>query len=396
MIPFDLLLSAVRGVLSNRTRSALTALMVVIGVASVITLVAVGNATTKQVTDQVASLGATAIEVSPGWTENGSGSMTIDDVDALRSNPIGPAIIDVAPTAIGQAKTVLGSTSRDLSVTGTTPDYFSIKNSTLTEGRFLSTADAGRPVAVLDTTAASALAPTGSILGSTVLVGGTAYTVVGVMAEPAGAARLGLSYGGTVYAPIDIVQQTLTGYGNITGAVVSASSSEAVPDAKVQISAILASRAADPASVIPPYFISSDELRNALGGANESLSRMLAGVAAISLIVAGIGVTNVMLLSVRERTREIGVRKALGARRSWIAAQFIVEAAIVSITGGMLGVGVALALSLVPINGVMPLIDSGSIALAAGISITIGLVFGTYPAVRAANLSPLEALRSGT
>lgn len=396
MTLIDLLASAIRGVLSNRTRSALTVLMVVIGVASVITLVAVGNATTKRVTDQVAALGAAAIDVSPGWSETGPGKLTIQDADALRSNPIGPAISDVAATVTGRAKTVLGLQSSELTVNGTTADYFSIKNSQLTEGRFFTSSDAGKRVAVLDNTAATALAPDGTIVGSTILVAGNAYTVIGVIEQPAGAVRLGLAYGGTLYAPIDSVQQSLTGYGPITGVVVGALSSEAVPDAKAQITAILAARSADPATAVPPEFISSDQLRGALGGANESLSRMLAGVAAISLIVAGIGVTNVMLLSVRERTREIGIRKALGARRSWIASQFIVEAAIVSITGGAIGIGVAMALTIVPINGVLPLVDAGSIALAAGISITIGLVFGTYPAARAANLSPLEALRAGT
>ncbi|MFC9983518.1 ABC transporter permease [Microbacterium keratanolyticum] len=392
----DLVISAIRGVASNRTRSALTVLMVVIGVASVITLVAVGNATTKKVTDQVAALGATAVDVSPGWTETGPSEFSLADADTLRASPLGPDINAVAPTVVANTKASLGLESSELAVTGTTPEFFSIKNSKLMEGRLLSAADVGSPVVVLDDTAAQKLSPGGSIVGSKVVINGNPFTAIGVIAEPSGASRLGLSYGGAAYAPLDSVQRLISGYGSIAGIVVGASDAEHVEDVKAQITAILSARSSHDENAAPPEFVSSDDLRSVLGGANESLSQMLAGVAGISLVVAGVGVTNVMLLSVRERTREIGVRKALGARRSWIAAQFILEAAIVSVAGGAIGVAAALLIGLIPINGVLPLIDGSSVALAAGISITIGVVFGAYPAVRAASLSPLAALRSGT
>ncbi|MFC9559773.1 ABC transporter permease [Agromyces sp. NPDC056965] len=390
----DFLTAAYLGVRGNLTRAVLTMLMVMIGVGSVITLVAVGNGATKQVTDQVAALGASSIEVQPGWSETAPSQLTFEDADAIRDSSVAPAVDEVAPTVIGQTKALVDRTSANLTVVGTTKPYFAIKNSKLSSGRFLTADDLGHAVAVLDATAEQALTPGRSAVGSTVIAGATPFTVVGVVEEPAGAARLGLTYGGTLYAPIDTVQGRITGFGPLSGIVVSARTPNAVNDAMAQITAVLSARGG--ASSPPPTFISPDDIRSALGGASESLSDMLAGVAAISLAVAGIGVTNVMLLSVRERTREIGVRKALGARRPWIAGQFLVESTIVSTAGGALGVLLALLITRFDINGVAPLIDLPTVLLAAGISVGMGVVFGTYPAVRAAGLQPVQALRSGT
>lgn len=389
----DFFIAAYRGVRGNLTRAVLTMLMVMIGVGSVITLVAVGNGAGKSVTDQVAALGATAIEVQPGWSDAGSSELTLEDVAAIRDSPLAPSVDKASPTVIGSAKVHAGRDSASLTIVGTTEAYFAIKNSKLDRGRFLTPRDAGQAVAVIDTTAEKALAPGGSALGRTVIAGSTPYTVVGVVTEPPGAARLGLTYGGTLYAPIGAVQGRVIGFGPLSGIVVSARTPESVGDAKAQITAVLAARGG-PTSA-EPTFISSDELRSALGGASESLADMLAGVAAISLAVAGIGVTNVMLLSVRERTREIGIRKALGARRPWIAGQFLVESTIVSTAGGALGVLVALVVTRFDINGVAPVIDLPTVLLAAGISVGMGVVFGTYPAVRAAGLEPVRALRAG-
>lgn len=390
----DFLVAAFRGVRGNVTRAILTMLMVAIGVGSVITLVAVGNGASKRVTDQVAALGATSIEVQPGWSDSGSSTLSIEDADAIAKSALAPDVRHSAPMVTLQKKMQSDRTSADLTVIGTTPHYFTIKNSKLNAGRLLAANDKGRMVAVIDTAAEHRLTPGRSALGSTVVAGATPFTVVGVVQEPAGAAKLGLTYGGTLYAPIDAVQGRLTGFGSISGIVVSARSPESVGAAKAQITAVLAARYG--ASSAPPTFISPDEIRSALGGASESLANMLAGIAAISLGVAGIGVTNVMLLSVRERTREIGIRKALGAGRSWIAAQFLVESMLVSFAGGLLGVGVAVIATGFELNGVTPLLDLKTVLLAAGISVGMGVIFGTYPAVRAAGMEPVQALRSGT
>jgi putative ABC transport system permease protein len=388
---------ASRGIAGNLTRSILTVLMVVIGVGSVITLVAVGNGTTKQVNDQIASLGASAVDAYPGFDPQGftPAPLTQEDADALAKSPLGTDITLVAPISAATAKVVAGDKSSSAYATGTTPDYFTIKNSRVVEGRVFSPSDVfgGEAVAVIDGTLAKILFPDQpSVVGQTILVAGSPMKVIGVLAPTAVDKKFGTGGSeGNLFAPIDRVRATISGFGPLAGVVFSAKSPETVDAAKQQATAILTARGST-----EPSFYSSDELRETLGGAQESLNGMLASVAGISLLVGGIGVTNVMLLTVRERTREIGIRKALGAQPGSIAGQFVLEATVLSVVGGGLGVLLALVVALFPINGVQPLIDGPTVLLAAGLSVVIGVFFGTYPAVRAARMNPVEALRVGT
>ncbi|WP_350350494.1 ABC transporter permease [Microbacterium sp. A8/3-1] len=388
---------ASRGIAGNLTRSILTVLMVVIGVGSVITLVAVGNGTTKQVNDQIASLGASAVDAYPGFDPQGfmPAPLTQEDADAVAKSPLGPDITLVAPISAATAKVVAGDKSSSAYATGTTPDYFTIKNSRVVEGRVFSPSDVfgGEAVAVIDGTLAKILFPDQpSVVGKTILVAGSPMKVIGVLAPTAVDKKFGTGGSeGNLFAPIDRVRATISGFGPLAGVVFSAKSPETVDAAKQQATAILTARGST-----EPSFYSSDELRETLGGAQESLNGMLASVAGISLLVGGIGVTNVMLLTVRERTREIGIRKALGAQPGSIAGQFVLEATVLSVVGGGLGVLLALVVALFPINGVQPLIDGPTVLLAAGLSVVIGVFFGTYPAVRAARMNPVEALRVGT
>lgn len=393
----ELLIAAMHSIRGNLTRSALTILMVVIGVGSVITLVAVGNGASKQVNDQVASLGATAVEVYPSFSGAATTGYTIDDVKALGKSPLAPDIALVAPVSSAQFKVSAGPRTADLTAYGTSPAYFAIKNIRLVEGRLLSESDAtaGRAVAVLDQTAATALFDGRDAVGQTLVTPSTSYEVVGVTATVSAERRIGRGGGGSVVVPLTRLQATTTGYRPLDSIVFSAQTPELVTSAQAQAAAVLASRASDPLTAAAPSFISSEQLRGALGGANQSLNDMLAGVAGISLIVGGIGVTNVMLITVRERTREIGIRKALGAQRGSIAGQFLLEATFLSLVGGGLGVAVALLITLVPINGISPVVEASTVAMAAGLSVAVGVVFGTYPAMRAARLSPVEALRTG-
>ncbi|SKA79729.1 putative ABC transport system permease protein [Agreia bicolorata] len=396
MNPLDLVIAALRSLRGNLTRSILTTLMVTIGVGSVITLVAVGNGTTEQVNKQVASLGASAVFVSPAGDNYGSksASFTRADRDALASDPLGSAIDLVAPVVDGTSKAVAGSASASPQVVGTTPDYFSITNARLSAGRFFTTTDelTDQSVAVIDATLQTALFPDGSsAVGRTILVENIPLLVVGVLAPTAVDSMYGSMGGvGTFYAPLDLVEATLTGYHELGSIALSATSPAQVDTAKSQAAAIFAAR-----GEATPSFYSSDQLRETLGGTQESLSSLLSSIAAISLLVGGIGVTNVMLLTVRERIREIGVRKALGAGPISLASQFVLEATGLSVIGGALGVAVAGFATLFPINGVMPIVDGATVALAAGLSIAIGVFFGTYPAVKAARMNPVAALRVG-
>ncbi|KQQ51290.1 hypothetical protein ASF68_02115 [Plantibacter sp. Leaf314] len=389
----DLFGSAMRGITGNLTRSILTIVMIVIGVGSVITLVAVGNGASKQVNDQIAALGASAITVSPGFSSTGTGaSLQPEDADAIRSSRAATSISSVAPQVSAEKRAVAGSRSVSITVVGTTDAYFTITNAVIAQGRALSASDAigGGDVTVLDAKSASALFPDGSAVGQTVLVGSTPLRVVGVLAD-GGAAQQMFGSGRTIYAPIDRVRASITGYGSLSALSVGAVSPAAVGQASAEVRAVLALRHGSVAFDLS----TPDQLRSVLGGSATSLNGMLAGVAAISLLVGGIGVTNVMLLTVRERTREIGIRKALGARPLPIAGQFMIEATTLSIVGGALGVGAAFLVTRVPINGIPPVIEPTMVLLAAGLSIGIGIVFGTYPAVRASRMDPVQALRVG-
>ncbi|MBF4570865.1 ABC transporter permease [Plantibacter sp. VKM Ac-2880] len=391
MRPLDLTAAALRSLRGNLTRSVLTVLMVVIGVGSVITLVAVGNGTTAQVNAQIASLGASAISLYPASDEQGTTTspLTQADADALASDPLGSDINLVAPTVNAETKAVAGTASASPLMTGTTPDYFTITNAHLTGGRLFTNSDPA-DVAVIDATLQTKLFPDGtSALGRTIIAADIPLRIVGVLAPTAADTQFA-GGDGAIYAPISRVQASLTGYNDLGTIAMSATSPQTVNTAKAQATAILAAR-----NKPEPYFSSSDELREMLGGAQESLNSLLSSIASISLLVGGIGVTNVMLLTVRERTREIGIRKALGAQPASLAGQFVLEAMGLSIVGGVLGIGVALLASLFPINGVMPIVDGRTVALAAGLSIFIGVFFGTYPAVKAARMNPVEALRVG-
>lgn len=393
----DLLGAAARGITGNLTRSILTMVMIVIGVGSVITLVAVGNGASKQVNDQIAALGASAITVSPGFSMTGpSVALQLEDAEAIRSSPVAANVARVAPQVSAERRAVAGSRSVSLSLVGTTEDYFTITNTKVAQGRALAASDAlgGGEVAVLDARSASTLFPDGNALGQTVVVGSTPLRVVGVLAD-GGIAQQMFGSARTIYAPIERVRASVTGYGPLTGLTVGAVSPSATEQAATEIRTVLGLRHGSGGG--PPAFDVStpNQLRSVLGGSAASLDGMLAGVAAISLLVGGIGVTNVMLLTVRERTREIGIRKALGARPLSIAGQFMIEATTLSVVGGLVGVIAAFIVTRAPINGIPPVIEPTTVGLAAGLSIGIGIVFGTYPAVRASRMDPLQALRVG-
>ena len=393
----DLLGAAVRGITGNLTRSILTMVMIVIGVGSVITLVAVGNGASKQVNDQIAALGASAITVSPGFSATGPGTqLELEDAAAIRSSLVASSVARVAPQVSAERRVVAGSRSVSLSVVGTTEDYFTITNALIAQGRPLAASDAlgGGEVTVLDARSAAALFPAGDAVGQTVLVGSAPFRVVGVLAE-GGAAQQVFGSGRTIYAPIDRVRSSVTGYGPLSALTVGAVSPNAVDQAAAEVRTVLARQHGSVDGGGAFDISTPNQLRSALGGSAASLNGMLAGVAAISLLVGGIGVTNVMLLTVRERTREIGIRKALGARPFSIAGQFMIEATALSIIGGLLGVAAAFIVTRTPINGIPPVIEPATVGLAAGLSIGIGIVFGTYPAVRASRMDPVQALRVG-
>jgi putative ABC transport system permease protein len=325
-----------------------------------------------------------------------------------RNNALTPAIAaalvdkNLAPDVLSASPVV--STSEDATVdgvdhtipqfVGTVPEYLPATNYAVGSGSSFTAADvsAGRKVVLLGTTVASALFPAGNALGQQITVGGTLFTVVGLLGDKGSA---GFNDPNDVaIAPVSAVRASLTGYGSVNQIVVEATGPDRVDAAQNEITSILNTqlKVADPTNE-PFRILNQAQLLSTRTSTLQTFTVLLGAVAGISLLVGGIGITNIMMVTVTERTREIGIRKALGARRRTILTQFLVEATVLSVLGGALGVVGALIGSSFTIAGIKPVIVPASVLLAIGVSVAVGLFFGSYPASRAASLRPIEALR---
>jgi putative ABC transport system permease protein len=391
---YEVLRFAVRGIGANKLRSGLTMLGVLIGVAAVILLVAVGNGSARQVAERIEALGTKTLTVQG---IGGSGVLTPAVAEALDDPVLAPDIASVSPVSSTQATLAYQGTDHSVQqFVGSYPSYFRASNSPVGSGAAFSAADVaqGRRVVVIGRTVADELLPGVEPVGKEVTVNGALFTVVGVLDEKSSASGF-MDANDVAIAPLTAVQQALIGFGPFTSIVIEARSSEEVADAQSQASQILSQRIQVPASsTTQPYRIqNASQLLETQSETADTFTALLGAVAGISLLVGGIGITNIMLVTVTERTREIGIRKALGAPRRVILTQFLAEATMLSLLGGGLGVVAALIGSNFTIVGVRPVIVPSSIALALGVSVAIGLFFGSVPANRAAGLRPIDALR---
>jgi putative ABC transport system permease protein len=400
MSPVEIVRFAVRGLIANRLRSLLTMLGIIIGIAAVILLTALGNGASQYIQGQIAGLGANSITVIPRQPPASAGTdgrpLSAADARALADPQGAPDVASVSPVVTVPATIDAGRASSDATVIGSTPTYFPGANVALGTGRIYTQADveAGRKVLILGRTVADDLFGAGSNpLERDVLVRGVPFRVVGVLA-PAGEGQ-GLSNPDeNVLAPITAVQGSLTGFGDLGQIVVQARSTEAQAAAESEINSILDRRhGIDSPELRDFQVISARQLADVLDQTLSAFTLLLAAIAAISLVVGGIGITNIMLVSVTERTREIGIRKALGAPPSAILGQFLVESIILSLVGGVLGVAVGFAGTLVPLGDFRPVVLPAAVVAAVGVSAGIGIFFGAYPARRAARLRPIDALR---
>jgi putative ABC transport system permease protein len=415
---------AIEGVTANKMRSALTTLGILIGVAAVIVLVAVGTGSRASVEASINRLGSNVLSVTststagggragfggfPGFgglpqaggtttgTKTRSRQLTMEDARALTDASRAPDVLGVAPVVSAQSVTAAyeGASHTVGTFTGTTAAYLGIDNDTVTAGTTFSDADyeAHRRVALVGPTVAKDLAGSdgSSIVGKTVTFNGVQYTVLGILGTKG---STGPQDGDDrVIAPASTVQDTLAGYGSLSSISVKAASATTVSAAQAEVQSILDGRHGVTSADRDYSVFSASSILSAATSSSETLTILLGVVAAISLVVGGIGVMNIMLVSVTERTREIGIRKAIGAGRGDIVSQFLLEAAMLSLFGGLIGVAVGVAVAQFSILGVKPVIEPYSVALAFGVAIAIGLVFGIYPANRAASLRPIEALR---
>jgi putative ABC transport system permease protein len=403
MIGRETLRIAWGGITANKLRSGLTILGMTIGVASVIVLIAVGNGSSKAVKSQIQSLGTNVLLVLSGIGRGGArsgGSSTVsltkEDASALQDPAKAPDVKSASPVVNAPSvKLVYNSTSYEpSSFIGTTPAYLTAHSYKLQEGASFTTADvsAHKRVAVIGQTIVQELFAGQSAIGQNIKVNGSNYEIVGVLQSKG--TNGATNQDDVVMAPISTVQDSLTGFGSIGSITVEAKSESALNAAEGEVTQILEERHKITNTAEPGFqVLNQGSLLSTSSSTSSVFTTLLGEVAAISLLVGGIGVMNIMLVSVTERTREIGIRKAIGARRSDILTQFLTEAVLVSLIGGLSGVLVGVVGSQFQIAGVHPQIATYSIFLAFGAAALSGLFFGTYPAARAAALRPIEALR---
>jgi putative ABC transport system permease protein len=392
---------------ANRLRSTLTMLGIIIGNASVILMVGVGQGAQKYASQQFQSLGTDVIFVITG-TDNARRNviappnrLVLADAEAIATQV--PTVRSVAPQINSSELAIAGNNTKRATLIGTTEAYAIVRNADVSSGRFFNAEDIKRNARVLTIGAAIAkeLFPQGSPIGQTVRIRGTSYEVIGIMSQKG--AFLGTNQDDTLFLPITTMAGRLTGktspYGVAVAVInVSATSNDNVDAAQFQISNLLRLRHRTSDINADDTFTvrTQQDALEIVGNITGALTILLAAIAGISLLVGGIGIMNIMLVSVTERTSEIGLRKAIGASPSDILTQFTIEAVILSLLGGAIGTGIGVG-GILLIALVSPLqagVSIGAIGLAVGVSGSIGLFFGIFPAKQAAQLDPIVALRS--
>lgn len=402
----ELFLESLGTLTLNKLRTGLAMLGIVIGIGSVIALISLGQATQQQIQNQIQSLGANLLTVSPTGSSRGGvrqalgggTTLTYADAQAIANNKSQITTIDaVSPELQSRAQVTTGQNNSNVQVVGATSTYPTVHKVELQEGTFITERDVASmtKVAVIGPTVAGDLFTDGSDpVGKTMRIQGQTFTIIG----------LTVSKGGTgfnnqddiVYVPLTTAQKQLFGEDYLSAISLEAKSPDVMTDAQNQVGYLLLSRhkLSDPTQADFTIF-SQQDILNTAASTTGTFTTLLSGIAAISLLVGGIGIMNIMLVTVTERTREIGLRKALGARKKTIITQFLLESVILTFVGGIFGMilGVITSFAYSRLTGSLFVISPTSIILAIGVSAGIGILFGWYPARRAASLQPIEALR---
>jgi putative ABC transport system permease protein len=386
---------------SSRLRAALTMLGVIIGVASVVSLVAVGQGATSGVTKQLQGLGTNLLTVNPGATTTGftrgaAGSAnTLTIADALAIGAL-TGVAAVEPEVSTSQFVVAGSVNTTTTILGTTGGYTQVRNFDVWQGATLNGAavDEHLQVAVLGATTADDLGLTASSIGSTITIGGLPFKVVGILQAKGSTGPT--SQDDQILVPYTTVQDQFVPGDTVRTVGISVASADQIDTVKAEITTLLETRHDIAIGGTDDFTIADQaQLLTTVSGVSDLLTLLLAGIASISLLVGGIGIMNIMLVSVRERTREIGIRKAIGARGRDILAQFLVEALVLSLLGGLIGIVLGLAVSYLigTLAGWGFVFSPVTPVVAVLFSLLVGVVFGVWPARQAARLDPIVALR---
>ncbi len=399
----NILLSAFRALQRNKMRSFLTMLGIIIGVSAVIAMLAIGQGAEYSVQQQINSLGTNVLIIFPGSQQSGglrmgagtSTTLTEDDATAIQREC--PAVGLISPGTRSGGQVIAGNQNWATSIEGTGPDYLEIRKWSIEYGDFYTDSDvkAAAKVCVLGRTVADALFPDSSPIGQTIRIRNVPFKVIGVLSRK-GQNAMGQDQDDNILAPYTTVKRRLTWYPYLRQILVSATSQANIPVAQKQITELLRMR-----HKIAPYdpddftIRNQADIANAANATTEILTILLASIASVSLLVGGIGIMNIMLVSVTERTREIGIRMSVGARGRDILTQFLIEALVLSLLGGIVGIllGVIGSSTISSIAKWPTIITAFSIVLSFGFSIAIGIFFGFYPARKAALLNPIDALR---
>jgi putative ABC transport system permease protein len=393
------LLLALQAIHRNLLRSALTVLGIVIGVAAVIVMVTIGNGATLQVTRQIASLGSNLLLIQPGRRLGpgqavGSGPFTMADAAAIRREI--PAAVAVAPTAAQTMTAIYGSENWTTTVSGADEAYLVARRWHMTSGRAFTSSElrSGASVCAIGATVRAQLFGTQDPIGAPMRLQKLACTVIGVL-ESKGQAAMGQDQDDIVLVPLRTFQRRIAGNTDVRGILVSVRDGTSTERVRADIENLLRERRhVTPGSDDNFTVLDMKEITRALTGTTQILTALLGAVAAVSLMVGGIGIMNIMLVSVTERTREIGIRLAIGAMERDVLLQFLVEAIVLSCLGGLIGVLLAMGTSIVLARALqVPFVFEGGIVLLAfAFSAAIGILFGYFPARRAAHLDPIDAL----